>query len=171
MIKIAFRLMKAWKVIAAAVILSATFCGQARAVNDVLAKWTFEGATPTGTTTTFGPIATDFGIGGAASGVHANPATWSSPVGNGSGKSFSVNTWSAGDYWQFSTDTTGVSNIGFEFDQISSATGPRDFKMQYSTDGSTFTDFGTYSVGPNATPNWSSAEQARLRESIRTTST
>ncbi|HEX4414318.1 MAG TPA: PEP-CTERM sorting domain-containing protein [Lacipirellulaceae bacterium] len=61
-----------------------------------------------------------------------------------------------GDYYQLQTSTTGASTIGIQFDQVSSTTGPRDWKIQYSTDGSSFTDFGTYKVAPNGVPSWSS---------------
>ena len=45
------------------------------------------------------------------------------------------------------------------FDQVSSNTGPRDFKIQYSTDGSTFLDFANnaYTVQPSDTPGWATA--------------
>jgi hypothetical protein len=45
------------------------------------------------------------------------------------------------------------------FDQVSSNTGPRDFKVQYSTDGSTFLEFANnaYAVQPTDTPGWATA--------------
>jgi hypothetical protein len=66
-------------------------------------------------------------------------------------ESFSSNNWSVGDYYEFQTSTTGffaADNLGIIFDQTGSSTGPRDFKFQYSTDGSTFTDYpsGNYSL-------------------------
>ena len=72
--------------------------------------------------------------------------------------SYSSNQWQIGDYYQFQVSTVGQSQIGLVFDQTSSATGPRDFKVQYSTNGTTFTDSGfSYSVLANAAPNplWS----------------
>ena len=150
-----------WKVAAVAIVTAGAFCGQAQAVNDVLAKWTFDGAPITGASTTFGPIAATTGFtSNGATGVHALPATtWSSPAGNGSTQSFSANVWSAGDYWEFMADDLGsnFTNYGLQFDQVSSTTGPRDFKVQYSTNGTTFTDLpgGAYKVQPNSTPAWS----------------
>jgi hypothetical protein len=150
---------KTWITAAAAFAGLATFCGQALALNDIGWLWTFEGTAPSGTGTTNGPYTTDQGFAGSASGVHASSTVWSSPVGNGSSESFSANTWNPGDYWQFAvTDTVGLSDIGLQFDQVSSTTGPRDFILQYSTDnGANFTDFANYSVGPNTIPGWSSA--------------
>jgi hypothetical protein len=118
----------------------------------VLTQWTFELSLPT----TAGPFAAEVGT-GQALGFHANGATvYSNPAGNISAESFSSNTWSVGDYYQFSTSTTGLSDIGVTWDQTGSSTGPRDFKIAYSTDGTTFTDFAAYAVllnggAPNAT--------------------
>jgi hypothetical protein len=43
-------------------------------------------------------------------------------------------------YWQISTSTEGFSEIRLGSKQRSSNTGPRDFKVQYSTDGTTWAD-------------------------------
>jgi hypothetical protein len=116
----------------------------------VIAKWTFETTNATVTdAATNGPHAAEEGT-GQASGVHAAAATdWSTPVGNGSAKSYSSNTWAIGDYYQFMTSTVGASGITLLFDQTRSGTGPADFKVQYSTDGNTFLDApgATYNVG------------------------
>jgi hypothetical protein len=127
----------------------------------IIAQWTFEESgsaynTPV-TANSIGGIAPEIGA-GFASGFHASSAaSWSSPVGNGSAESLSVNNWAVGDYWQFEVSTLGYQGIRFSFDQTSSSTGPRDFRLAYSTDGSTFTGFATYSVLANAAPNaWTS---------------
>jgi hypothetical protein len=84
---------------------------------------------------------------GVASGLHASALTdWSTPSGNGSTDSFSSNTWAVGDYWQFAFATSGYSGVSITFDQTGSATGPRDFAASFSTNGSTFTQVGTYAV-------------------------
>src|SRR5882724_206108 len=103
-------------------------CGIAQA--QIAAQWTFESSfgSITGTSTTLGGLSPETGA-GTASGVHASAATWSSPAGNGSAHSFSVNTWAVGDYFQFQTSTLGLNNILVSFDQTSSGTGPRDFKF------------------------------------------
>ena len=118
---------------------------------DILSQWTFETSPPADLTdsTTISGIAADFGA-GIASGVHAGALSdWTTPVGNGSANSLSVNTWTVGDYFQFQLSTIGFTGIGISFDQTSSGTGPRDFDFAYSTDGSVFTTFSSYSVLPN----------------------
>jgi hypothetical protein len=128
----------------------ALFVGAASA--DILADWTFEVSTPASA----GPFAAEAGVFAAssmASGNHVGAATYSSPAGNGSAHSFSSNTWAVGDYYQFTTSTSGYSSVQLEWDQVSSNTGPRDFVLQYSTDGSTFTQFGAqYIVLANVNP-------------------
>ncbi len=69
--------------------------------------------------------------------------------------SFSSNNWSVGNYYQFSTSTAGFTGISVSWDQTGSATGPRDFKLAYSTDGVNFTDFYSYSL-PSPAVSWSS---------------
>ena len=117
-----------------------------------LANWTFETSLPS----TAGTFAPEIGA-GYASGLHVGAATYSSPVGNGSAHSFSSTAWAVGDYYQFQTSTTGSSGIKVSWDQISSNTGPKNFNLSYSTDGSSFTQFAPYSVLANASPNaWAS---------------
>ena len=85
----------------------------------------------------------------SASSVHATTATFSLQLGNGSPKAITANGWSVGDYWQFKTSTIGFTNIGVSWDQTGSGTSPRDFKLSYSLDGTTFTDWTSYSVLAN----------------------
>jgi hypothetical protein len=120
-----------------------------------LADWTFDG-TPVGTVTPgtdfiYGPA--DSGTnaaGSAASGHHANALTaWSFTAGNPStGKAFTSDHWApTTDYWQFTLSTTGSQNIKIAFDTAGSGTGPNSFQLAYSTNGTTFTNFGAaYSV-------------------------
>ena len=128
--------------------IAAGVAGLAASANaDIIANWTFESSIPA----TAGPFAAEVGS-GSALGAHAGAATYSSPAGNGSAHSFSSNTWAIGDYYQFSTSTVGYSSIAIQWDQTSSNTGPRDFKLSWSTNGTTFTDIGgTLAVLPNAT--------------------
>lgn len=115
-----------------------------------LAKWTFETSAPT----TGGPITPELGSGSALSNTGG---TFSSPAGNGTAKSWSSNNWDVGEYFQFSTSTTGYEGISVSWSQISSNTGPRDFALYYSTDGSNFTQVATYTALANAAPNtWTS---------------
>jgi hypothetical protein len=80
-------------------------------------------------------------------------ATFSSPSGNGSLQSWNSNTWAIGDYYQFQVSTVGESGINISWDQTRSSSGPGQpspsdpsFKLQYSTDGSSFTDAFSYIV-------------------------
>jgi hypothetical protein len=140
-----------------------------RVLFSTIADWTFETSQP-GTTagtneSSITNISPEVGS-GTASGMHASSSTtFSSPVGNDSNHSFNSGNWTTGDYYQFQVSTSGLTNIGLQFDQTSSATGPGNFTLEYSTNGSTFTPIpgsiyntnttlsgtgGNYSVG-NAT--------------------
>ena len=61
--------------------------------------------------------------------------------------------------WLALSVLTAISTVGFidlflAFDQTSSGTGPREFKLAYSTNGTTFSDFQNYSVlEMGASPN------------------
>ena len=127
---------------------------------DILAQWTFEVNTPGDATdaAAISGILADVGA-GTGSALHASAVTdWTTPAGNGSANSLSGNTWGVGDYFQFSLSTLNYTGVGLSFDQVSSGTGPRDFYLAYSTDGSSFTQFGSsYVVLANTAPNsWSS---------------
>jgi hypothetical protein len=129
------------------------FATAAKAQTTVV-SWTFETSLPA----TAGPFLAEGGLqantaGTAASGFHAGAATYSNPAGNGSSHSFSANTWAIGDYYQFTLGTTGFADLSIGFDQTSSTTGPRDFKLSYSINGTSFTDVGTYTVQVNGAPN------------------
>lgn len=127
----------------------------------VIADWTFETSTPA----TAGPFSPETGA-GAASGSHASASTYSSPAGNGSSHSFSSNTWSVNDYYQFTVSTTGITgqDITIQFDQTSSNTGPKDFELEDSSNGSTFNNVEAYSVLANASPNptWNATTSSSL---------
>lgn len=119
---------------------------------DVLGAWNFDSYTaPTGTFLTQS-VAADLGA-GTLTGTHASPSTFSTPAGNGSLKSFSSNTWAVGDYYQATVSTVGFQGVSISADQIGSGTGPRDWEVLYSTDGTNFTSFTTYSV--LSSPSWS----------------
>jgi PEP-CTERM motif len=131
---------------------SAALVAFAPAFAETLAQWTFESSVPT----TAGPLAPEVGS-GSALGFHAGATAYSNPVGNGSTESFSSTNWLVGDYYQFSFSTLGFTGLSLSFDQTSSGTGPRDFNLTYSTDGSSFTSAQSYVVLANAAPNtaWS----------------
>jgi hypothetical protein len=123
-------------------------------VPSTIAQWTFEASLPA----TSGPFSPEAGS-GSASGYHAGASTYSNPAGNGSAHSFSSNTWAVGDYYQFKASTTGFTGISVTWNQISSGTGPKDFSLLYSTDGTNFSSvIASYAVLANSTPNtWSTA--------------
>ena len=114
-----------------------------------IAQWTFETSLPA----TAGPILPEVGS-GTGTAVHADAtATFSSPSGNGSAASWNSNRWSIGDYYQFQVSTLGEFGIGIAWDHARSSAGPGQpapanpsFKLQYSTDNSTYTDVLSYVV-------------------------
>ncbi len=148
--------MKAHRIALIGGLFSAALAASASA--DTLANWTFETSVPT----TAGPFAAESGLNAAtsfASGSHVLSGTvYSNPVGNGSLESFSSNFWSAGDYYQFTTNTLGYESISITWNQTASSTGPMSFDLEYSTDGSLFTTLlNDYVVQPNTSPNaWTS---------------
>lgn len=130
-------------------------------INAQIADWTFESSVPSGNPGAgvyLTNIAPEIGS-GVASAFHAGPCIYTSPVGDGSAHSISGTNWGSGDFYQFVVSTTGATGIIVAWDQISSSTGPGKFELQYSTDGSSFTLFGSqYTVLVNASPNtWSSS--------------
>ncbi|MDO9257662.1 MAG: InlB B-repeat-containing protein [Bacteroidales bacterium] len=128
-----------------------------------IAKWTYEGITVSATAATSpsltaGSTLADAGsqtVGSAFSAVHASSSSvWSTPSGNGSLKALSANNWAVGDYFQFVASVSGYQNIVVSCDQNGSSTGPAKFKLQYSTNGTVFTDFGSeYSIPASITWN------------------
>ena len=145
--------MKKTITILSALILSTLLSARA----DVLSQWTFETSVPAGQPGA-GIASVNFAAevgGGIAFGLHAGDAVYSNPAGNGSVESLSSTLWAVGDFYQFQFSTTGFTGIGISFDQTSSGTGPRDFSLSYSVNGSAFTPLsgGSYSVLANATPN------------------
>ncbi len=114
--------------------------------------WTFESGNTNAyagrITPGIGDIAADIGS-GIATGWHlgsSGSVVWSAPSGNGSPRSWSVNNWSVGDFFQFQVNTRGLGGLRLDWDQTSSSTGPRDFVLQWSTNGTTFTTVSAFSV-------------------------
>lgn len=98
---------------------------------------------------------------GTASGFHSGfgNSSWGTITGNGSSKALNGAGWTntPGDYYEFSVSTIGFQNIQFSINANGSSTGPRDFRLQYSTDGTTFTDVSgaTYTIPSGVT--WTSS--------------
>ncbi|GIW75459.1 MAG: hypothetical protein KatS3mg104_0522 [Phycisphaerae bacterium] len=123
-----------------------------------ITQWNFNSPTPDGNTST-GTTSPSTGSGtatliggttatfasGDASGGSSDPAT-------GDDSGWNVTTWAAqssGDKTrgvQFSVDTTGFQDIILSFDQRHSNTVAREFVVQYTTDGSIFTDIATFTA-------------------------
>lgn len=126
----------------------------------VIANWTFEPPITDLTNSATGPVIAPTSGTGSATGVHASAnADWTTPVGNGSSDSFSVNEWTVNDYFEFAVSTAGFNAVYVSFSQTSSNTGPRDFSLQYSTTGvgGPYTPFADYDAQANAAPNaWNS---------------
>jgi len=75
--------------------------------------------------------------------------------GNTSAAAISNSDWNGGadsKFWQISFATTGMSNLKLSSAQRSSNTGPRDFKVQYSLDGSSWNDVTLASI--TVANNW-----------------
>jgi hypothetical protein len=138
----------------------------------IIAQWTFESpntppdaadSTASGPHTATATISPS--VSGTANGLHAGALTdWTSPAGNGSADSWSVNTWAVGDYFQFRAASLNpglylLQITSVDWHQTGSGTGPRDFELQSSTDGVNFTSLMSYQVLLNGSPNlsWSVA--------------
>lgn len=109
-----------------------------------LSSWSFETNQPgTLSNAASGPlIAAESGVYAAFSsmqGIHSSAdSDWSAPLGNGSATAYSSNNWNTGDSYQFITRTSGYSSITIAFDQIASNSGPRNFNLLYSLNGTQF---------------------------------
>ena len=130
-----------------------------------IAQWTFENLTiSAGSTYTnwsngksITNVTAEIGS-GTISGFHSGfgSSSWGTASGNGSSKSLTGNGWTnnPGDYFQAVVSTVGYTNITIAWDQIGSSTGPKNWKLLYSTDGVSFTQFSTYT---NSGTSWSAA--------------
>jgi len=127
------------KLIQSAVILTGALLGSFTASAQTIAQWTFETSIPL----TGGPLTPEVGAGTATSntgGAFTNPAGW------GSTESWSSVGWAIGEYFQFQVSTIGFTDIGVNWQQTGSNSGPANFVLQYSTDNVSYTNFGTYAV-------------------------
>lgn len=128
-------------------------------VSDPISRWSFDAITISGTgqTPTITSSIADIGIqteNTSVSGFHTSSSTaWTQPNGNGNSKSISSNNWQLGDYYRYNVNTQYTTIIRLSFDQTSSPTGPKDFKLQYSLDGTNFTDITNYQIPFNTSSN------------------
>ncbi|MDB6123918.1 MAG: sorting protein [Pedosphaera sp.] len=127
---------------------------------DVVARWTFNSSPPdanvgTGFTTPSSGIGTTSLIGGATNtfttGDNALDTTSS-----GDNSAWTIGNYpavSAGDKTrgiQFNVSTAGKENIVITWSQRASATGSRYYDLQYSTNGTTFTDYAVITNTPDS---------------------
>ncbi|MBL0921868.1 MAG: hypothetical protein IBJ10_07040 [Phycisphaerales bacterium] len=155
--------------ITGAVIAAASGVASARSNSDFgnLAQWTFEVSQPANG----GPHFAEGGIFAASStATGATGGTYSSPVGNGSSRSFSSNGWDTGDFYEFRTSTLGYTGLTLSFDHVRSSTGPGVFDLVASTDGVNFiTLVDDFSARVNSSPNWSSGGPRVTDDIFKTT--
>jgi len=118
---------------------AASTVSQSLTVRSTIAKWTFDTLTGTTTASSTANLSADIGA-GTGVGVHAAASAWNFVSGNGSTGALSGNTWASNDYFQFTVNASAYEDIFIQWDQARSSTGPTSFKLQYSTDGSSFTD-------------------------------
>jgi len=124
-------------------------------------KYTVTTGTNTGysvvTASSIGAFSAESGT-GSAFGVHASASTaWSTPAGNGSVHSLSSDHWGVNDYYQFNVSTAGLSSLVVSFDATGSATGPGQFALAYSSDGSNFSTFASYSIYTGSSSSFSTS--------------
>ncbi len=146
------------------VALAMTCMGSDLAKAAVLANWTFENfPDASGTAVPASGVVPEAGIYAAGSAASLNTGgTVNTVAGNGSVNSYSSNGYDVGEGFTYKTSSLLYSQIKITWDETGSNTGPRDFKVQYSTDGSTYTDIPTsptYVVLTNGAPNpsWASS--------------
>lgn len=128
-----------------------------------LFSWTFEG---TGTPTSFqtvvngttgvatadmGAVAPEVNPSGIAATLTAHHATANAKThysggGNGSPGAYYSASWTTNDYDQIAANLTGYSAFVLSLDVSGSNTGPGSFKVQYTLNGTDYTDFGSYAV-------------------------
>jgi hypothetical protein len=137
----------------------ATSVSQDLIIDYPISRWSFETSTVSGIGQTPSISSPSAEIGEQNSntsftGFHTSPLTvWTNFVGNGDGRSISADRWTVGDYFQFTLNTKYTTIIRLSFDQNSSATGPKDFRLQWSIDGTNFTNIEDYQIAYNTASN------------------
>jgi hypothetical protein len=119
----------------ASIVLPNGLIRKAYAAPVVVAGWTFPNTgtiTPPVTATSGDPVNTTNAIFSISGGRSA--------TGSANNTIFTSGWNGAGGYWQVQINTLGYSQLTLSSINYGSSTGPKDFKIQYSTDGTTFTD-------------------------------
>jgi hypothetical protein len=99
-------------------------------------------------------------IGAGTAALGPTLASESFPAGN-PGTSWSANTWSLAGldvdkYFEFNTSLTGLAGLALRFDERRSGTGPRDFVVHYSLDGTNFVEIPSTITNVPDDTNWRS---------------
>ncbi|WP_245569852.1 YDG domain-containing protein, partial [Flavobacterium soli] len=117
-------------------------------VHGQIISWNFTSGNTPNTNLPGGTTAVSFNTGGTT--------TTSGCTGNG----YTIDNWNVNEYFQIIAPTTGYNITTMTFNTRSSGTGPRNFKVQYSSTGTggTFTDLGTTFISPNGSCSGFSAD-------------
>jgi hypothetical protein len=121
-----------------AITLMLTVLGS-QAQTTVVAGWTF--GEVTGAETPFADLGNSNNVG--IQQITLSNAAITGYVTGSPGRAITSNGWNnpaPERFWKVSINTLGFENLSLSSKQQSSGTGPRDFKAQYSLDGSTWTD-------------------------------
>src|SRR2546426_3722553 len=117
---------------------------------DLITQWTFDSVPPDSSTST-GTNRPSFGN-GTTSLIGGVTAKWAAGSTNDPASSTDDSAWNTSHYpgqgignktagVQFNVSTLGYSNIVIRWDQRVSDTASKYYRLQYSADGTTFTDF------------------------------
>ncbi|SDZ61763.1 Endonuclease YncB, thermonuclease family [Evansella caseinilytica] len=126
---------------------AAAFSAKSEAVT--LAEWNFDAESPLTTGGTENNIGREMSLTGAAITGYA--------TGNGSGsRAIASNGWNNSEesFWMISLNTAGYESVTLSSRQYGSNTGPRDFKVEYSLDGSIWEEVAHSTI--TVASNWSS---------------
>lgn len=118
----------------------------------MMAGWTFDEAGLSTTNPAPTPSLTNVIASASANGVGNVGFT---ATGSHSGSAWSGNGWSQtgtpSSFFEFNVNTVGYMGVSISFWHSRSDTGPLSVSVQYSADGSTFTEFNTYTINTSVT--------------------
>ncbi len=134
--------------------------------NTTIAGWNFDfsGGSNTGITGNTGVNIT---------GTGQSSSAFYSSIGCTGGEAI-CNGWSSGDRWQSAAfKTTGATNLTYSFKHSSFSNGPRNFKFQYSLNGSTWVNLiSSYTIPiSNGCSSWYTASNVSLPSALENQST
>lgn len=114
----------------------------------VVTRFTFESGVNPVFAATYSPAHLAEVGSGTAGGTHASASNWDSTTGYQSATAFRASNWStAGDHFQFTSNTTGFSNIWVTFAIGRTTQTTTQAMLQYSTNnGANFTDLTPFTI-------------------------